>query len=70
MPENITPIDSARRKKQPSSDEMYERLLRLDELEELLEAMDGHGITSRADLVNLIAELEAEAARRDSATDT
>lgn len=69
MPENVTPIDSARRKKRASSDDMYELLLRLDDLEELLEAMDERGITSRAELVNQIAELEAEAARRDSATD-
>ncbi len=70
MPENVTPIDSARRKKQASSDDMYELLLRIDELEELLEAMDERGITTRAGLVNQIAELEVEAARRDSATDT
>lgn len=69
MPDNITPIHTARQRKRASSDEMYELLMRLDELEELLEAMDERGVTTRAELVALIAELEAEAARSDSATD-
>lgn len=69
MPDNITPIHTACQRKRASSDEMYELLMRLDELEELLEAMDERGVTTRAELVALIAELEAEAARRDSATD-
>lgn len=66
MPDNITSIDTARRKSKASTDEMYDRLSRLDELEELLEAMDERGITTREELVVLIADLEAEAARRDS----
>lgn len=70
MPDNITSIDTARRKSKASSTEMYDLLVRLDELEELLEAMDERGITTRAELVSLIAELEAEASRRDSSTDS
>jgi len=70
MSDNITPIDNARRRKRAASDEMYELLMRLDELEELLEAMDERGVTTRAELVALITELEGEAARRDAAIDT
>lgn len=70
MPDKITSIDTARRKSKASSTEMYDLLVRLDELEELLEAMDERGITTRAELVSLIAELEAEASRRDSSMDS
>ncbi|MDQ3541126.1 MAG: hypothetical protein M3440_10590 [Chloroflexota bacterium] len=70
MPDNITSIDAARRKSKASTNEMYDLLARLDELEELLEAMDERGITTREELVVLIADLEAEAARRDSSTDS
>lgn len=70
MPDNITSIDAARRKSKTSTDEMYRLLARLDELEELLEAMDERGITTREELVVLIADLEAEAARRDATTES
>jgi predicted nucleic acid-binding Zn-ribbon protein len=70
MPDNITSIDAARRRSKASSQEMYDLLLRLDELEELLEVMDERGITTREELVAMIASLEAEAARRDSSTDS
>lgn len=70
MPDNITSIEVARRKSKAPNGEMYDLLARLDELEELLEGMDERGITTREQLVVLIADLEAEAARRDSSTDS
>lgn len=69
MPSNITSIDIARRKSKASTSDMYDLLARIDQLEEVLDAMDEHGITTRADLVVRIADLEAEAERRDSSTD-
>lgn len=70
MPHNITPIDVARRKSKASTEEMYQLLERIDALEDLLEAMDERGIATREELVILIADLEAEAARRDSSPNT
>lgn len=70
MPDNITPIDVARHKSKASSEKMYDLLVQIDELEELLESMDEHGITTREELVAMIANLEAEAARRDASTDS
>lgn len=69
MRDNITSIDVARGRSKASTAEMYDLLTRIDELEELLEAMDERGITTRAELVDRIAGLEAEAAQRDASTD-
>lgn len=70
MPDNITSIDVARHKSKASLEKMYDLLLRIDELEELLESMDERGITTREELVAMIANLEAEAARRDASTES
>jgi len=70
MPDNIIPFSSARKKTGSPSTEMYDLLSRIDELEELLEALDERGISSRAELVDLIATLESEAATLDDHSDT
>jgi len=49
---------------------MYDRLSRIDELEELLEALDELGISNRAELVDLISRLESEAAALDTPSET
>ncbi len=70
MPDNITPIDAARQRSNATSDQMYDLLMQIDELEELLESLDERGITTREELVARITTLEAEAARRESSTDS
>ena len=66
MPDNIVPFRSAPRKNASASAEMYDLLAKIDELEDLLETLDELGISNRAELVDLISRLEAEAAARDS----
>ncbi len=70
MPDNITPIDAARQRSNATSDQMYDLLMQIDELEEVLESLDERGITTREELVARITTLEAEAARRESSTDS
>lgn len=48
-------------------DDMFDLLARIDALEEVLETMDDNGVTTRDELVALIAGLEAEASRLDAA---
>ena len=66
MPDNIIPFSSARNRNASQSARMYDLLSRIDELEELLEALDELGITTRAELADLIARLESEAAALDA----
>lgn len=70
MPDNIIPFSSAKRKTGSRDAEMYDRLSRIDELEELLEALDELGISNRAELVDLISRLESEAAALDTPSET
>jgi len=68
LPDNIVPFRNAASKNVSTSAGMYDLLSKIDELEDLLETLDEIGITSRAELVALISQLEAEAAARDSDT--
>lgn len=70
MPDNIIPFSSARKKTGSPSAEMHDLLSRIDELEELLEALDELGVSSRAELVDLISRLESEAAALDAPSET
>ena len=70
MPDNIIPFSSAKRKTGSRDAKMYDRLSRIDELEELLEALDELGISNRAELVDLISRLESEAAALDAPSET
>lgn len=65
MPDNIIPFTSARKKTAAPSVEIHALLSRIDELEEILEALDELGVTNRAELVELISRLESEAAQLD-----
>lgn len=69
MPDNVIPFSSARKRTVSSSTEMYDLLSKIDELEELLEALDELGISSRAELVDLISHLESQAAALDASLD-
>ncbi len=68
MPDNIVPFRSASStgRNAPASAEMYDLLSKIDELEDLLEALDEQGVTTRGELVALISRLETEAAARDA----
>ena len=66
MPDNIVPFRSIASRKTSASGEMYDLLSKIDELEELLETLDETGVSTRAELVDLISRLEAEAAARDT----
>ncbi len=70
MPDNIIPFSNARKKTGSSSAEMYDLLSKIDELEELLEALDELAVTNRAELVDLISRLESEAAALDAPSET
>ncbi len=66
MPDNIVQFRSPSSAKTSSSGEMYDLLSKIDELEDLLETLDETGITTRAELVDMISRLEADAAMRDA----
>ena len=66
MPDNIVPFRSIASGETSASGEMYDLLSKIDELEELLETLDETGVSTRAELVDLISRLEAEAAARDT----
>lgn len=66
MPDNIIPFTSVRKKTAAPSVEIHALLSRIDELEEILEALDELGVTNRAELVELISRLESEAAQLDT----
>lgn len=59
MSDNVINFDAHRRNKR-SSAELQELLGRMDEIEELLETMDELGVTTRAELVDLLEQLEKE----------
>lgn len=61
MPDNdkIINFDSHRRNRR-SPEELQQLLGRMDELEELLETMDELGVKTRAELVDLLEQLEKE----------
>ena len=61
MPDNDKIIDfDAHRRNKRSPEELQQLLGRMDELEETLESMDEFGVTSRAELVDLLEQLEKE----------
>jgi hypothetical protein len=61
MPENDNIIDfDAHRRNKRTPEELQQLLGRMDELEEILESMDEFGVTSRAELVDLLEQLEKE----------
>ena len=59
MSDNIINFDSHRRNRR-APEELQAMLGRMDELEEMLETMDELGVTSRAELVDLLEQLEKE----------
>jgi uncharacterized protein YlxW (UPF0749 family) len=68
MPSNITNIAQRRAKKNQAKDDLFDLLSRIDELEDALEIMDEHGVTTREELESHIAELERRAAELDEET--
>ncbi|CAA9577733.1 MAG: hypothetical protein AVDCRST_MAG87-3026 [uncultured Thermomicrobiales bacterium] len=66
MSDNIVPFRTSSSARTSSGGEMYDLLSKIDELEELLETLDEFGITTRAELVDMISRLEADAALRDA----
>lgn len=68
MPDNIIPFSTSRKRSRAPDAVMYDLLSRIDELEELLEALDELAITTRAELVAMISRLESEAASLDAPT--
>lgn len=66
MPDNIIPFTGVSKKTAAPSVEIHALLSRIDELEEILEALDELGVTNRAELVELISRLESEAAQLDT----
>jgi hypothetical protein len=59
MSDNIIDFDSRRRNRR-SPEELQALIGRMDELEEILETMDELGVTTRAEIVDLLEQLEKE----------
>jgi hypothetical protein len=57
--DNIIDFDSHRRNRR-SPEELQALIGRMDELEEILETMDELGVTTRAEIVDLLEQLEKE----------
>lgn len=57
--DNIIDFDSHRRNRR-TPEELQAMLGRMDELEEILETMDELGVTNRADIIDLLEQLEKE----------
>lgn len=67
-PHNVVPFERASSKKsaKPTEGALFTLLSRIDELEDALETLDEAGISTRAQLEELIGRLESEAAALDS----
>ena len=61
----IIDLDAVRRKQQGESPSLHELLSWIDELEEAAETLDKAGVTTRAQLEELIRTLEAQASAGD-----
>ena len=67
-PDNVVPFERVKKPTQPTAapeGDLFKLLSRIDELEETLETLDEAGVTTRAELEELIGRLEAEAAAHD-----
>lgn len=58
-----------KREAKPTDQAMFRLLARIEELESLLEVMDEEGLRTRDEIATRIAELEAEADKRERGDD-